>query len=213
MAMDIGVLGLAIRDALGFSDQPVSTESKGMASAIIKHIKANGLVSFAPGGVTGEAPSSGGPMQNGAGANGTIAGLSGPGLAEEMRGEMGLPSITKQLKTEAQAICDEVMKGVVSFEKGQVTGGCTNSPTSPGPMAGAAANGKISGISAPSMANTMASAMGGPATAQLQAMAAAISSHIMTSAVVSFVMGGITGACSPGGGSVSLGAGAAGKIV
>lgn len=212
MAMNATALATAIRDALGFSDKPVSSQSTGMAAAIVTYLSSSAIINFLPGTITGTAPPSGGPLQDGAGSDGVITGLVGADLASEMKTQMGLPSVTAQLTAEAGAICDEVMNGTVAFSTGSVTGVCGNTPTSPGPLTGQAAGGQISGISASAMADAMASAMGGPATPQLTAMCTAIATHIMGNAVVVVAMPNVTGTCSAGGGPVTLGAAAGGSM-
>lgn len=198
------------KKAMDKDSEPTSDETKGLAKAIIEEVSGC-LVSFAVGSITGVAPPSGGPVSNGAGSGGSILLVTGSTLSQKMQLNMGLPSVTSQLQQMADGIANHISSGRVSFQSGNITGVCANSPTSPGPFTGGGAQGKIEGLSDSSLASGMAAGLGGPPTDEIKKMAKAIVDHIKTNAIVSFTMGGLTGLCSAGGGPIQAGGGIGGK--
>jgi hypothetical protein len=123
------------------------------------------------------------------------------------------PSPTTELSAFCAQIALHVMtSGLVSFASGDITGTCTNTPLSPGPLAGGAgANGKISGLSGSTLATLVQAAVGYPnVSAPLTAFCTAICNYIMANAVVSYTT--VTGLCPTGGGPLSLGTGIGGTV-
>lgn len=203
----------AIKNALGFSTLATTSETVGMAKAIIDELTINGLVNNASGTITGIAPSSGGPLSNGAGSGGVISGLTGASLANRMKTEMGKPSISSPLLQMATSIANHLLTGIVSFASTKITGICTNTSSNPGPLTnGAGTDGVISGLSGTVLANDMKSGFGGTVSPELLAMCNAIVNYIMTNGVVAYLSGSVTATCSAGGGPITLGTGVGGKI-
>jgi len=114
---------------------------------------------------------------------------------------------------EHTAIVTYVMTGVIVFPPGTVTGQCTSTPTSPGPLVnGAAEGGRFTGLAGAACASAVAGATGGQlAGPDSIKVYDAMMSYVMLSAKVSFPTGTITGVCPPGAGSL-IGTGAGGLI-
>ena len=208
MPLNDTALASGMKDALGFSAKPTSAQNADFAGSIVKHLM-TGIVSFLPGTITGTAPPSGGPLTNGAGSGGKIIHIP-PGLAALLAAALG--AATPEISGMANAISNHIVAaGLVSFKTGSITGACANTPTSPGPLVGAGANGAIEGLSGPAMAALMASGMGkGAPSPELSKMCDAICNHIMKNAVVTLPL--VSGLCGPGGGPITLGAAAGGTI-
>jgi hypothetical protein len=204
------LLAEEINKAIG-QPPPASSQTKGLAKSIINELKTAGLVNLLPGTVMGVAPSSGGPLKNGSASNGVILGATPPTLVAQMIANMGLAGPTPQMLAMANAIVTHILTGKVTFKPNTITGVCSNSPTSPGALAGAGMGGTIVGLDGGKMAALMGAAFGG-VSPQLKAKCQAICDHIMKNAQVSFTMGTIVGVCSAGGGPVAAGAGTGGKI-
>lgn len=211
MALVAAALAEQIKIALNQAAQPTSAETIGMAEAIIEEITSNGMVTIPPGMVSGVAPPTGGPLQNGAASNGLIIGTSGSSLAGKLKDKMGKPSVTSQLQNMGTAISDCINAGAVSFSTGNVTGTCTNTLLSPGAFTGAGTGGLISGLDDGKLADDLATSYGSKSP-EVEALALAITSYVMTNGAVTFAMGGMTGTASAGGGPLALGAGLGGTI-
>jgi hypothetical protein len=203
-------LALAIHNALA-QPPPPTAQVLGMAKSIVNELKVAGIVNIPPGMVVGVAPSSGGPLTNGAASNGIILGPNAASLTGQFVANMGLAGASPQILAMANAICTHIMTGKVTFAPNKVTGACSNTPVSPGALTGAAVGGTIIGLSGSAMAQLMGSAFGG-VSPQLLAKCNAICTYIMANAQVSFIMGTIVGVCSAGGGPVAAGAGTGGTI-
>jgi hypothetical protein len=211
MPLVASALAEQIKIALNQATQPTSPETIGMAEAIIEEITSMATVSFLPGGVTGDAPPSGGPLANGAASNGTIAGTTGTSLANKLKSKMNKPSITSQLQNMASAISSCINAGKVNFSVGQVTGLCTNTPLNPGTFTGGATGGLISGLDSGKLADDLANPYGSKSP-EVIAFASAIATYIMGNAMVSFASPLMTGTASAGGGPILLGTGSGGTI-
>lgn len=213
MAMTGSGLADFIRSSMGFPT-PVSDQLTGWGTGVVTHIQTAGLVNNAPGTIVGiTAP--GAPLSAGAGIGGLITGLVGPALATSICSNSGgtYPSPTSQLSAFCAQITLHIMAfGIVSFAPGDITGTCTNTPLTPGPLAGGAgANGKISGLSGSALAALVAPAIGqASASSELTAFCTAICDYIMNNAVVSYST--VVGVCPPGGGPLAAGAGIGGTI-
>lgn len=213
MAMTGSGMADAIRSAMGFPT-PVSSQLTGWGDGVVQHIQAAGLVSNITGTITGvTAPGS--PLSAGAGAGGLIAGLSGSAMATLVCSNSGgsYPSPTSQLSAFCTQITLHIMtSGIVTFASGDITGTCTNTPLSPGPLAGGmGANGKISGLSGSTLAALVAPAIGqSSVSAPLTSFCTAVCAYIMANATVSYSL--VTGVCPTGGGPLAAGAAAGGMI-
>jgi len=210
MPLVASALAEQIKTALGFGSELTSAETLGMAEAIVEEITSMGIVSFAPGGVTGNAPApSGGPLIDGAASDGIIVGTSGSSLADKLKTKMNKPSITAPLQNMADSISSCINAGKVGFSTGQVTGMCTNTPTAPGTFTGSASGGLISGLDSGKLADDLASPYGSK-TPQVIALASAITTYTMANASVSVAL--MSGVAPAGGGPITLGAGSGGTI-
>jgi hypothetical protein len=209
MAMDGTQLAEDIKTAIGQSAQLTSDINKNMAKDIVDHIM-TGIVSHSPGTVTGTAPSSGGPLTDGAATAGAIV-LVAADLTARFVATFGVS--TPEIIGMATAISTHVMTGLVEFSSGTITGTCGNTVTSPGPLVGEGSGGEVKGLDGSALAILMASSMGkSETTLELEAMCKAIVDHIMDNAEVSYLTGAITGTCSAGGGPIAAGAGVGGSI-
>lgn len=205
------VLAEDIKLALDQADQPTSDENIGMATAILAELTENALVTIAPPGLTGDAPSSGGPLLKGKAVGGKLLGVAGITLAKKMQSEMGFPAITAELTKMATGIANHFLsKGEAVFDEAAIVGPCTNTPVNPGVLTGAGAKGKIVGLDPDSLASAMAPQ--GPATDEIKAVASAIVKHIHDFAEVSFASPFVFAVCTPGGGPISGGTANGGKV-
>lgn len=211
MAMVVSALADAIKNALGQGAQPTSPETTGMAQSIIDELKAC-VVSHAL--VTGVAAAPGSPLQSGAAVGGLIVGLVGSSLAGRFKDNMGKPSITPELLGMANGMVTKLLAATVSFAPGGITGTCTHTAESPGPLVGGVGqNGVLVGVDGGGMATLIAVNMGkGAPTPELTAMCNAIASYLMGNAVASYASGAVTGTCPSGGGPLAAGLAAGGTI-
>lgn len=124
----------------------VSSELSTFCAQIVSHIQTFGIVTFAPGTITGtctNTPVSPGALSAGAGTNGIISGLDGTVLANAIHAAVGYPGSTSgPLISFCTAIANYIMaNGVASYASGTVTGVC---PAGGGGLtAGAGAGGTI----------------------------------------------------------------------
>ncbi len=204
-----------IRTSMGFSP-PTSTQLLGWSNGICTHLITQGLVNIAPGLVTGVCPS-GGPLTSGAATNGLIVGLDYTILAPLVVGFSGYPSVSTILLAFCQQNVIHILTlGRVSFASGNITGTCTNTGLSPGPLSnGAGTNGVISGLDGTILATAIHGAAGypGSVSTKLIQFCTAICNYLMTNASVTFLPGTITGTCPIGGGALSAGAGLGGTFL
>lgn len=208
MPLNGGDLAVEIKDSLGFGSQDTSTKNLNMAANIVAHIQ-TGIVSFAPGSVTGEAPASGGPLLNGAATGGTIT-LVPSALQALFIATFGIS--TPQIIAFAQAISNHIMTGSVEFSSGNITGACTNTTSNPGVLTGVGVDGTISGLDGTALASSIAAALGKPTVSQqVTDMAQAIVDHVMNNASVSLPV--VTATCPVNGGDIELGTATGGIIL
>lgn len=215
MPLNASLLAEEIREALG-KKPPTSSQTKGLARAIVNEITSLALITFPPGPpgpletVSGTAPS-GGPILRGSAKNGVIAGPTPATLGPRMVSEMGVPP-TPQTLALANAIATHLLtSGRISFPAGTVTGGCSNSAVSPGAFTGAGAKGLVGGLTGSGLSSLLGSAFGG-VSKELQKMCDAIVKHIQKNGVASVPPAGFTAVAPAGGGPITGGAGAGGKI-
>lgn len=213
MALVKADLAAAINDAIAAKDKDgnsisVTPQMEAYADAIITTITA-GLVNHAiPGSVVG-VTSPGSPLSNGA----ALAGLLSALIPATWSGVMqsAIPDATA-LTQEASASTSYLMSSsLVNFEPGTVKGSCTNTPTSPGPLAnGEGEGGKIAGIAGPAWASAVMPPDGDPTLTQ--AIYNAICSYLIDNAEASYAANTVQGVCPPGGGPLSAGVAAGGTV-
>jgi len=212
MTMVIAAFAEALKNGLGFDAEPTSSETTGLADAIITEFGI-ATVSNAPGTVNGVAPSSGGPLISGLASGGTILGMTGASLAGNMKTKMNKPSITAELQGMADAMVNHFLTGTVAFASGLIVGVCSNTLVSPGPLVGSGSGGLISGYDGTVLANLMATSMGKPGTTpELISFCNNMVTYIMSNASVTYGPATISGTCSAGGGPIAAGTGAGGTI-
>lgn len=203
-----------IRTSMGFPT-PVSIELTGWATGVIGEITSNARVNNASGTITGSCPP-GGSLSGGAGVDGLISSMSSSDMASRVVAAATYPFISARLQTYCDQIVSHIQTfGIVTFASGDITGSCTNTPLSPGSLAGGAGmNGMISGLDGTVLANAIHSAVGYPGTTsvRLTEFSTAIVTYIMNNAQVSYASGNVTGTCPAGGGSLSGGTGVNGTI-
>lgn len=202
-----------MKNSLGFGAFATTSETTGLADAIISHLGTSGIVTHASGTVTGLCPA-GSPLQNGAATGGVISGLVPATLASLMQVKMGKPNVSSQLSGFATAFTTHLMTGLVNFAAGDITGDCTNSSESPGILAnGAGTGGTITALDGSAFALLIASGLGQPnVSSELQQFADDVVSYIQDNAEVTYSAGSVTGIAPSGGGPLSAGAGAGGQI-
>lgn len=216
MALDKAALAAEINDAIAATDGngspiPVTPEMEAYAEAVVTTLQA-GLVNHAiPGLVTGTtAP--GAPLAAGAASNGLVSVLVPATWSAAMLAAIPAPQAAPNLTVEATASTAYLMAScLVGFSSGSITGTCTSTPTSPGPLAaGQGMGGSISGLDGASWANAVMPPNGDSSLSQ--AIYKAIVKHIQDNAQVQYAVGTVNGTCPPGGGPLALGLAAGGTI-
>lgn len=211
MALDDQALAKKLHDALGQKKDgqgkptQISSMTKAYAAGIVACLKA-AIVTNAPGTIVGvTAP--GAPLSGGAGTGGLMVVLPAAMLAKTLVGIP--PKAIPNMQKENTAIIQYIGTGLVAFSS--ITGTCTNSPTSPGPLTlGAGQNGMITGLTgAGALAAVGAVGIVGPDALKHYT---ALINYIVSEAKVTYPSGGIVGACPPGGGPLTAGAGIGGTI-
>ena len=214
--LDIDELADEIKAALG---SPVdkdgnvvatTNEMKAFARAVINTLKA-GLVANAPGTINGSA-APGGPLLAGVGVGGLVSGLAVPTWLAELTS--AFPSADAgQLSAEAAASTGYLMaSSLVTFAAGKITGQCTASPVSPGPLVnGAGMDGTIGGLVGVAWAAAVTAAIGGggPLAGDVYSAAA---DHIMNKAICAYTANTVVGSFAAGGGPLIGGTGLNGTI-
>jgi hypothetical protein len=209
--MDEKKLAKDVYQALGQAGDP-SAEISGMMEAIVEHLKTVAIVNFLPNSVLGTAPS-GGPLQNGSASLGMIVGPAGPALATLMATKMKKEGPTPQLIGLASGFCTHLLTATVNFATGNITGVCTNTPSSPGPVTGQGTKGQVTGIAGPACANLVATGIGQPsASPQLISKWTAVIDFLQKSAEVSLPPGSVIATAPPGGGPIAAGVATGGKF-
>lgn len=201
-----------LKSSLGFGAFATSSQNTGLAKAVIDEMQA-AIVSNAPGTITGIAPSSGGPLVNGAGTLGLITGMTPVSLAARMVTEMGFAFPSPEVIQMATAICTHLQTtGSVTFAPGTITGICTNTVVSPGILHGLATGGTIVNLSGPALAALIAVSYGGVISPELLSFSNAFVNYIMSAAEVQYLLDTLTAICPAGGGPIINGDGNGGFI-
>lgn len=212
--LDETKLAQKIHDALGQKKDghgnptPISNQTKNDAAGIVAALKA-AVFSNLPGTITGvTAPGS--PLTAGAGSGGIMVITPAPAIAK-----MGVglpPQAVPNASKETTALIQYIGTGLVAFASGNITGTCTNSPTSPGPLtAGAGSNGTITGLTGSACATFVASALGSSGPESIKHYTAIID-YILANAVAAYASGSVVGVCPSGGGPLTAGAGTGGTF-
>lgn len=199
--------------------KPVTPQLLGWGNGIVLELQTGAIVSHSTGTVIGQS-APGSPLSQGAASGGSISGISGSTMASLVVANSSgtYPVVTPQLL----GLCTEIANHIISeasvdFASGNITGNCTNTPLSPGPLVnGAGSNGEISGLDGDSLAND--AAFGVPfippiATPDLKDFCNAIIDYIMNNANVIYPPNSIIAVCPPGGGPITGGTGTGGKIL
>lgn len=212
MALVGADLAEAIRVEMGFPS-PVSTQLVGWGEGVVQHIQSAATVNHAL--VTGDT-SPGSPLSNGAAAGGIISGMDGSTMASLVQAGAGYPNVSSELDTFCQQIVSHIQTlGLVEFEAGEITGQCTSTALSPGPLTnGAGTGGEISGLDGSILADAIHSAVGYPGgtSSALVKFCTAITNYIMANAEAIYASGQVTGTCPAGGGPLQGGVAAGGTI-
>ena len=186
----------------------VSDQMKNYAKGIIEALKI-AVVSHPTGTVVG-VTAVGAPLSAGA-ANGGIV-MVQPAMMVKYWG-VGLdPRAVVNLQKEANALASYLSTGLVNFPVGSITGQCTSTPTSPGPLvAGAGSNGKISGLTGAAAMAYISSALGFTGPDMLPHYNALIN-YVLAEATVTYATGSVVGVCPPISGPLGAGTAAGGTI-
>jgi len=208
-----------IASAMG---QSVTQQLTAWGTGIVTELQIAGLVAHTSGKVTGTVPPVGGPLLNGAAADGEILGIDGSSMASLIQAGAPLvyPTITSELENFCGVVADHIKdNALVEFASGDITGICTNTIITPGTLAGGeGANGIVTtgSMNGSDMADEAISAVPftpPPATSELIDFCTAIIDYIEANALITYASGSITGTCSAGGGALIAGAGSGGTIL
>lgn len=211
--LDATELAEEINKAIGATDADgnkikVTEEMKTYAKAVITITQAT--VANATGTITGvTAPGS--PLANGAGMNGLLVGFTPAPWQAEM--QAGFPTAEPaQLTKEATASVGYInSSAMINFASGNITGTCTNTPTSPGPLAaGAGMQGTVDMLDGTAWAQAVIPPLGDPALAKK--IYKAIVTYLNANAEVTYNPNSVTGVCPAAGGPLTAGTGIGGVI-
>lgn len=209
MALSSGDLSQKIHDAMGEKDSPAAP-LKGLAEGIITEIKKGILTHALVSGVT----AAGAPLEQGTALAGVISGIIGATMATKAATEMGHDAATGKLNGLCGAVSKHIMTvGKANFESGNITGECTSTAVSPGPLAnGQGTDGKIILLVAAVVAKDIADALGESSVSpKLLDFCTGLVNGIMDDAELSYASGEVLGACPPASGPL-VGSAAGGKI-
>lgn len=209
--LDATQLAQEINKAIGATDKDgnkikVTEEMKTYAKAILTLKQAT--TAHAPGTVTGTtAPGS--PLSGGAAMNGLLVGFTpGPWLGIMSGGFPSAPDIGKEA-TASVGYINGAAK--INFAANNITGTCTNTPTSPGPLAAGAGNdGTIDMLDGEAWSKVVIPPTGDPKLASK--IYKAIVKYINENAEVTYAPGSVVGTCPSGGGPLAAGAATGGVI-
>lgn len=212
MSLDIEAIAKDINSAIGATDKDglpieVTDEMKTYAEAIVttlqgaivNHLLVTGIT--APG-----APLSAGAAQNGLTTN--ILPLTWLGVMI-----LGFPtSDPASLALEAAGSTAYLQaSALINFLPETITGTCTSTPVSPGPLAlGAGEGGTVDALSGDDWAKLVSPPLGDPALAAK--IYTAIVKRINSDAQAKYISGTVTGTCPAAGGPLALGLGTGGII-
>lgn len=214
MAMTGFGLAERIRSDMGYP-APVSKQLIGWGTGVVEHIQKAAIVNHLPGTITG-VTAAGSSLAAGAGLPaGIISAMSGSEMAELVVRYAGYGSVSEQLR----CFCGEIVRhietqGKVKFDSGNITGQCTSTLLSPGPLVGAGNSGDVVFLSGVILANNVHSHCGYPGSVSqlLIKFCTAVTNYIMENADVSYKNGQVTGVCPPSAGPLAAGTGINGKI-
>lgn len=186
----------------------VSEYTKAYAKGVVASLK-SAVVTNAPGTIVGVcAPGS--PLSAGAGIAGLVVALPVQMLAETVK--TFPPGSTVMLTQENIAIITYISTALAVFSPGSITGTCTNTAESPGPLLnGAGSGGKltiINGIGAYAAVSAAIGPLGPSALLHYNTLI----NYILDKAEVTYSTGSVVGICPSGGGPLGAGAGVGGTI-
>lgn len=186
---------------------PVSSQTQEYASGYIAALKAS-TVAHAAGLVTATGtPAT--PIADGAATMGLFVGLvPAPMLAKTQVGAPGPFSVL-----ENTAVINYVLaNATITFDSGTITGTCTATPTSPGPLvAGAGTMGYVEGLDGSACSDFVASQTGldGP---DMEKHYTALMDYTIESLEVEYLTGSVIGSFATGGGPMIAGTGVGGIV-
>ena len=184
---------------------PIPDQIKNYASGIVAALK-SATVSNLPLTINGvTAP--GQPLSLGAGIGGVMV-ISPTPMINLTKLKQPAPMYV----AENTAIIGYIATGLVTFSPGSITGQCTNTAVSPGPLEnGAGKNGKIIGLTGVGAVAAVAAALGkiGP---EAQKYYSALINYILATATVTYAQGSVEGVCPTAGGPLGLGAAVGGTV-
>lgn len=185
-----------------------SSETKAYAAGVIAALK-SAIVSNPPGTING-ITSPGSPLSAGSGILGLIVMTPAPMIAKTSTSFN--PLSNTQLIKENTALITYLATGIVTFSAGNITGNCTNTAPSPGPLVnGAGKNGRIVGLTGAGAYAAVFAALGflGPdALTHYNHLV----NYILDNALVSYPTSSVQGVCPAGGGPLVGGFAAGGTI-
>lgn len=119
------------------------------------------------------------------------------------------PLAIPKIQLENAAIIQYIGTALINFSS--VTGNCTNSPSSPGPLTGgAASNGTLVGLTGAGAVGAVSAAIGGGP--DMLKHYDALINYINANAKATYAANSIVGVCPPGGGPLTGGSGIGGTI-
>jgi hypothetical protein len=204
MAMVANDFAEDVRDAIGFSGRPVSSEILAFVGAIIDEVKAGTFSHLV---VTGTC-ADGAPLALGEALAGIITGPLGSSLANRIKTGMSQASVTSQLSGLSEAITTNIILGLVNFSAGNVTGSCVGGNL----VGGAALGGEVAGISGSLIASAASASLGGTTNA-LSALCNAIADYIMNASESSYSSGQVIGTYPTPSGGPLVGSASGGVIL
>lgn len=211
--LDYKELAKEINKALDVKDkdgQPIETtpEMEAYAKAILTITAAT--TTHLPETVKGTT-AAGSPLVGGEAANGLILGLTpGPWLGEMMS---GFPTANPGALAKEAAVSTGYITGAakINFAPGNITGNCTSTPVSPGPLVmGAGQKGTVDELDGSAWAQLASPPTGDPALAEK--VYKAICKYIKKNAEVTYLPNTVIGTCPAAAGPMTLGAATGGMI-
>lgn len=214
MAMDAQALAKKLHDALAQKTDgngvptKISDQTLNYAKGIVAALKA-ATFSHLPGTVVG-VTAAGSPLSNGAATGGVIVIQPGPMIAKVAMGVP--PEALPMLKTENTAIIGYLATVMVNFSPGGITGQCTNTAESPGPLQnGAGTGGKLTGATGAAATGFVAAQLGAIGPDMLKHYTALID-YLVANVEGKYASGSVVGVCPPAAGSLTAGAGTGGTF-
>jgi len=193
----------------------------GWGFGIVLELQTNGLVSHVAGKVTG-ITAAGSALSAGAATDGKIAGISGSSLETLVKTNSGgsYPFSTSELLNFCTVIADHIKsKAKVIFALGNITGQCTSTVITAGPLTnGAGTNGivqtgSMNGTTIAQDAVIAVPFVPPPATPELIDFCTAIVDYIEANAQITYALGSVIGTCPIASGALVAGAGSGGTIL